>query len=640
MKKVLLVLLSLALVLPLGISAFAAETATAPKVYYDQNFDNVTDVSSLGFAWDQNNENKGVYSVEGGKLIVDNTAAGAKEAFLVLWTAPAGTELKDYKLSYDYTILVGTDRNYAALVSYYKDPTHYMGCWIRAQGEYNFEHRVGGDYTGIGATGNGGNVEKFGLDKGVNVTYHVEVSVVNGMASLKINGYDAASATKTITLEQTGKIAIYTKANFKSSYDNIKIEEIPAQQAPDSYRPDQGDTLPKAALVKSDTIVVDGTRGATEGWTELPTLTTVGLDAFNTKYGLNASSLKTWLATDGLYLYVYMETDTAKVQLLEMLIDFENSFDDERDTKLTAAEYDRLLDTEDNGGNKSLWLQVDEKGSDNKSWGYYEPRAVKKGCQNKYGWTYLNKDNSAWACTGDDAAGKHTMEFKLPLGAIAASELQKGDYTIGYESVALDESWQDAIVTTELKDANYGFAALRQVILPCARGNITLPAIASIPADLFRAPKVGAQLSPFCNIAENATFSVVGDLVAWKDADGKTVTKAEAGKTYTVTATLLSKDPTTVFDKDRTTIPANYTYEISADGSTITISQTWTMEAESTTNAPAGTEAPTEAATGAESGAVAQPSGGCSSSVGVIAPVLVVTLLGSAVVATRKKHED
>lgn len=35
MKKVLLVLLSLALVLPLGISAFAAETATAPKVYYD-----------------------------------------------------------------------------------------------------------------------------------------------------------------------------------------------------------------------------------------------------------------------------------------------------------------------------------------------------------------------------------------------------------------------------------------------------------------------------------------------------------------------------------------------------------------------------------------------------------------------------
>lgn len=640
MKKALLILLSLSLVLPLCFSAFAAEeTSTTPQIYYEQTFDSVTDASTLGYTWDQNNENKGTYSVEDGKLIVDNTAAGAGEGFLVLYTAPSGTEIKDFKLSYDYTILVGTGSNYAALVSYYADPTHYMGCWIRAEGRYNFEQRIGGDYSGIAATGNGSNVDdKFGLNTGVNVTYHVEVTVVDGRANLKINGYSAAAATKEVTLDQTGKLAVYTKANFKSSFDNIKLEEI-KDEIPESYRPDQGDTLPLAALVASNAITVDGTRGADEGWTEAPTLVTSGLKAFNDKFSMTSSSLKTWLATDGLSLFVYMEADTANVHLLEMFVDFANTYDSS-ETKLTATEYDRVLDTEDNGGSKSLWLQIDETGSGDKSWGYYEPRTIKNGAQNKYGWSYLNGENSAWICTGDDNTGTHTMEFKLPLGASAAAALQKGNYTIGYESVALDKNWQAAIATQELVDANWGYAALRQVILPCAKGNVELPAVESIPADLFRAPtKAGAQLNPFANLPENAPFTVVGDLIKWTDADGNAATKAEAGKTYTATVTLLSNDASTIFDAERTTIPANYQATISADGSTVTLTQTFTVPEESaTTGADASTE---ETPTGTDTTPTEAPSeDGCASSLGAIAPIVAVALIGSALPMLRRKHED
>lgn len=639
MKKALLILLSLALVLPLCFSAFAAgETSTAPQVYYEQTFDSVTDASTLGYTWDQNKENKGTFSVEDGKLIVDNTE-GQDEATLVLYTAPSGTELKNFKLSYEYTILscTGKDSSYAAIMAYYKDVHNYIGSWIRYNGGLNLEQRLNDAYTGIKDGWNYSNLaDKAGMQTGLNVTYHVELSFVENDVTLTINGLSAA--TGKATLDQTGKIAIYTKNAFKSSFDNIKLEEI-KEEIPDSYRPDQGDTLPRAALVASDAITVDGTRGADEGWTEAPTLTTAGLSKFNEKYELASSSLKTWLATDGLSLFVYMEADTAKVHLLEMLIDFANTYDSS-ETKLTATEYDALLDTEDNGGNKSLWLQIDETGSGGKSWGYYEPRTIKKGAQNKYGWKYLNENNSAWICTGDDNTGKHTMEFKLPLGATAAVALQKGDYTIGYESVALDKDWQNAIATQELVDASGRYAALRQVILPCAKGNVQLPAIESIPADIFRVPtKAGAQLNAFANLPDNAPFTVVGDLIKWTDADGKAATKAEAGKTYTATVTLLSKEAGTIFDAERTTIPANYTATISADGSTVTLTQTFTVSEESaTTGADTSTE---ETPTGTDTAPTEAPSeDGCASSLGAIAPIVAVALIGSALPMLRRKHED
>lgn len=635
MKKALTILLTLALVLPLCFSAFAAdgEAAATPQVYYDQDFDGVTNASTLGYAWDTNPGNKGTYSVEDGKLIVDNTT-GTGEASLVLYTAPAGTTLTNFKLSYDYTILTGSGTLYAGIMAYYKDIQNYIGTWIRFNGNLNLEERKNNSYKGTAGGWNYCNLgEKAGMQTGLNVTYHIEMTFVENEVSLKVNGYSAASGTT--TLDQTGKIAIYTKNAFKSSYDNIKLEEVIKGEEPDSYRPDQGDTLPRAALVATDNITVDGERGADEGWTEAPTLTTAGLDPFNNKYSLASSSLKTWLATDGLSLYVFMEADTAKVHLLEMLVDFANTFDTS-ETKLTAADYDALLDTEDNGGNKSLWLQIDETGSSGKSWGYYEPRTVRKNASNKYGWSYLTGENSEWVCTGDDTSGKHTMEFKLPLGAAAASALQSGDYTIGYESVALDKDWQAAIATQELVDNDWRFAALRLVVLPCAKGNVTLPAIESIPADIFRTPtKAGAQLNPFANISDDAAFSVVGDMVKWTDADGKAATKAEAGKTYTATVTLLSKDAGTIFDAERTTIPTNYTASISDDGSTVTLTQTFTVPSESTTTdattteeTPSGTDAPTE-----------EPSDGCASSL-AIAPLAVTALLGCALPLLRRKHED
>lgn len=198
-----------------------------PEVYYSQDF-NGAKSTELGYEWTTNTSDLGKYSVIDDQLVVDNSADGTADAGLLLYTAPEGTYLTDFTLSYDYTLLtVGKSSSYAGVMAYYADAQNYMGCWVRASGTYNLQQRVGSKYTNMGVFKNSGEgtLGNIGLKSGLNKTYHIELTVKDGQVGLTINGVTAMEPNADISLAQTGKIGIYIKGGVKAAFDNIKLEE-------------------------------------------------------------------------------------------------------------------------------------------------------------------------------------------------------------------------------------------------------------------------------------------------------------------------------------------------------------------------------------------------------------------------------
>ena len=642
MKRALPIILTLALTLPLCFSAFAAGSNTAPTTYLSENFDTVANFDALSFSWAQNTGDKATATVTDGRLVVDNLT-GTADAILLLVNLPEGETLKDFTVSYDYTILEAANTGrYAGIMGYYQDPAHYAGCWIRANGTCNLEERQNDVYTAFGRSAV--DLTTYGMSIGADVTYRVKICFHDGTADLYINDTLFALGNTALSLAESGKVALLCKTEIKVAIDNISVTGLDEADRR-GYKPAQTDSLPIAAFLTEDNaITFDGVRGEDEGWSTEPTLTVSGSTAFSKKNPGVDSTLRTWLATDGMYLYIFMESSTQNSKLMEIYADFSNTSVTDEKTWL-ATDYDRFLDTADNGGNKSLWLQFDATGSQSGGPAYYEPRTVKVKATNKYGWTYIAAENSDqyWEMVDNAQSGTRSLEVRIPLGAPTIAALATGSCIIGFEGIGADNSWVRYQTTPEFEASGYCAAALRNVILPSANGSVTREAIPSLPEDLIRSPKAGQQLNPFAVIAEDAMYTQLSDsFVVWTDENGETAKKAEAGKTYTATLTLMVKSPITCFDVERTVIPDCYTATVSEDGSTVTLTRTWTLEAEVTSGTeeepttPATEEVPADT-TGTTA---AEPENkGCSSAIGSLAPLTALLVLGMLPLLRGKNKE-
>lgn len=224
MKKTVSVLLLVALMVSCFSLAFvvsAEEPEKAIGVLYSEDFDTVTDFSTLGYQFSAQSDANATATVEGGQLVIDNTT-GTGEADLVI-KSDLDTTLSEWTLEAEMTLLSADgDTKYGALLGYWSDETHYAGAWIRENGSINFQKRDDG-YADLSNTVL--DLSEAGATAGLDQTYALKIHFHNGKADLYINNVKMANGNLRIG-DMTSNVALMVKNGAKVAYDNIKITAI------------------------------------------------------------------------------------------------------------------------------------------------------------------------------------------------------------------------------------------------------------------------------------------------------------------------------------------------------------------------------------------------------------------------------
>lgn len=302
---------------------------------------------------------------------------------------------------------------------------------------------------------------------------------------------------------------------------------------------------PVAANMVGKTFTADGKRTPEEGWTEVPTLV-----ADSQK---DLQPVKTWIGTDGNYLYYFVEISKAYTQFngFEIQIDYLNTDSEKKEdgsAKYTDESYrEKLLELGKTTpiGQYSVWSFFDFSRSENSKYYHAHPYGeYKKGSSGCSGlnneWGYIIGDNRRNAY--DSVNDIYSFELRVSLPSYIQDSLKTGTYTIGAESVADSKSpYQQIAQYSEgvLSDSNTSDGGNNHFIEPARLRDVVLPCTASAVGEL-----IGYQIAAmtegysvrFLSTLEGTDYTEYAEVGFRFELNGKTVEKSCRSVYHTVLA--------------------------------------------------------------------------------------------------------
>lgn len=245
MKKYVSLLVMLAMLFSFSaicVSADDTVDTTVPKVIYEQNFDSVTDVSSLGWTAVGDPENiKATATIQNGKLVIDNTAG--TESYLVMIYNSMPANLKAFSLEADISNIsiaegatAGTSTG-SAIVTHFVDEKNYSYINLFTNGTFSLLRKANGSSSSLGISqlsNQSMNVTgltpamtgELGETYAVKLDFH-GIDFLGGYApsvDAYINGQMSVKGTQPLGEMATG-ILLMVRAKTRASFDNIKITQ-------------------------------------------------------------------------------------------------------------------------------------------------------------------------------------------------------------------------------------------------------------------------------------------------------------------------------------------------------------------------------------------------------------------------------